>query len=427
MESPEKPKTRSLSTILIGTAIICLLIGGILGFAISSFNTSSQISDLQSNVSTLKNQVSDLQSTNNSTSENVTYANSTLENITYVLGENFSLPQLYNQVNNSIVVVQGIAVEGYDFFGNPEYGGVLGSGFVSNLTGQFVIITNYHVVQGAVNITVTFTDGDTYPANVTGTDPYEDLATLSTKAPQNEYEPLNITSSSTLQVGDPVFAVGNPLGYTGSLTSGIVSALSRTVIVSWSSYAIADCIQTTTPINPGNSGGPLLNYQGEVVGITSYTATYEGEAAQGLGLAIPSSTILREAPSLITNGSYTSHPWLGASGADVDPEIAQAMNTTVTYGWLISQVTSGGPADTAGLRGGTTQFLDLNVNVGSYVTIGGDIITAINGTRITGQDGLSSYLEEYTLPGQTINVTVVRNNQTINIAVKLGTRPPPSA
>ncbi|MGD0979202.1 MAG: trypsin-like peptidase domain-containing protein [Candidatus Bathyarchaeia archaeon] len=426
MESPEKPKTRSLSTILIGTAVICLLIGGILGYAISSFDTSSQISGIQSNVSTLEKEVSDIQSTNNSTSGNVTYANSTYENVTYVLGDNVSLPQLYNQVKDSIVMVQGIIVAGYDFFGNPSYEGVEGSGFVSNMTGQFVIITNYHVVQDAVNITVTFTDGNTYPANVTGTDPYADLATLSTKAPQNEYEPLNITSSSTLQVGDPVFAVGNPLGYTGSLTSGIVSALGRTVSVSWSSYSIADCIQTTTPINPGNSGGPLLNYAGEVVGITSYTAlTSQGVAAQGLGLAIPSSAILRETPSLIANGSYNDHPWLGASGSDVDFDTAQAMNTNVTYGWLISQVTSGGPANTAGLRGGTTQFLDLSS--GTYVTIEGDIITAINSRRITNGDALSSYLEELTQPGQTINVTVVRNNQTINIAVKLGTRPLPSA
>lgn len=425
MESPERPKTRSLSTILIGTAIICLLIGGILGYAISSFNTSSQISSLQSKVSTLEKQVSDIQSTNNSTSENVTYANSTYENVTYILGDNVSLPQLYNQVKGSIVMVQGIIVAGYDFFGNPSYGGVEGSGFVSNMTGQFAIITNYHVVQDALNITVTFTDGNTYPANVTGTDPYADLATLSTKAPQNEYEPLNITSSSTLQVGDPVFAVGNPLGYTGSLTSGIVSALGRTVSVSWSSYTIADCIQTTTPINPGNSGGPLLNYAGEVVGITSYTAlTSQGVAAQGLGLAIPSSAILRETPSLVANGSYNSHPWLGASGTDMDFDTAQAMNTNVTYGWLISQVTSAGPADTAGLRGGTTQFLDLSS--GTYVTIGGDIITAINSTRITNGDALSSYLEEHTQPSQTIDVTAVRNNQTINIAVELGTRPPPS-
>ncbi len=412
MELPEKPRKSSLSTVLIGAVIICLLIGGIIGYALSSMVFSSQISSLQDQLSSVENTVSILQST-----QNASY-----ENNTFWLGDNVSLSQLYDQVKNSVVMVQGIVLEGYDFFGNPSYAGVEGSGFVSNLTGQFAIITNYHVVQGAINITVTFTDGDIYRANVTGTDPYADLATLSTKAPQNEYEPLNITSSSTLQVGDLAFAVGNPLGYTGSLTSGIVSALGRTVSVSWSSYEIADCIQITTPINPGNSGGPLLNYQGEVIGITSYTAlTSQGVAAQGLGLAIPSSTILREAPSLITNGSYTSHPWLGASGTDMDFVTAQAMNTTVTYGWLISQVTSGGPADNAGLRRGTIQFLDLSS--GTYVTIGGDIITAINGTKIRGQDDLSSYLEEYTSPGQTINVTVVRNNQTINIAIKLGTRP----
>jgi S1-C subfamily serine protease len=426
VESSEKTKAHSLSMILMGTAIICLLIGGILGYAISSFDTSSQISGLQSNVSTLQKQVSDLQPTNNSTSGNVTYANYTYENVTYVLGGNVSLPQLYNQVRDSIVMVQGIVLAGYDFFGNPSYGGVEGSGFVSNRTGQFVIITNYHVVQDALNITVTFTDGNTYAANVTGRDPYEDLAVLSTKAPQNEYEPLNITSSSKLQVGDPVFAVGNPLGYTGSLTSGIVSALGRTVSVSWSSYSIADCIQTTTPINPGNSGGPLLNYAGEVVGITSYTAlTSQGVAAQGLGLAIPSSAILRETPSLIANGSYTGHPWLGASGTNMDFDIAQAMNTNVTYGWLISQVTSGGPTDTSGLKGGSTQFLDISA--GTYVMMGGDIITAINNTKITNGDALSSFLEEFTQPGQTINVMAIRNNQTINAAIKLGTRPPPSA
>jgi len=442
-QPPEKPKTRSLTAVLIGTAIICLLIGGILGYAITSFNTSSQISTLQSQASTLQNQVTsdnstinslsskvtnlqnqvtDLEPTQNSSSSNGTVENVTYENETYVLGENVSLSQLYDQVKNSIVMVQGIALEGYDFFGNPLYEEVEGSGFVSNLTGQFAIITNYHVVQDAVNVTVTFTDGNTYPANVTGTDLYSDLATLSTKAPQSEYQPLTIISSSTLEVGDPVFAVGNPLGLTGTMTSGIVSALHRSVTVDWTSYAIADCIQTSAPINPGNSGGPLLNYAGEVVGITSYTATYNGVAAQGLGLAIPSSSILREAPSLIVNGSYNSHPYLGADGIDMDYETAQAMNTTVTYGWLIGQVTSGGPAATAGLEGGTTQ-VDI---LGTTETIGGDIIIAINGTRITNGDALSSYLEENTLPGQTINVTVVRNNQNINIAVKLGTRPPPT-
>jgi S1-C subfamily serine protease len=374
--------------------------GGLLGYSIGNSTISARISDLQNQLSTLQEQILNLNSTQNITNQNNTY----------FLGDNVSLPQLYEQVKDSVVVVQGVIVL-YDFFGRPyAYSKVEGSGFVSNLTGQFVVITNYHVVQGAINITVTFTDGDAYAANVTGSDPYADLAVLSANAPQYEYKPLRITSSSTLKVGDPVIAVGNPLGLTGSMTSGIVSALGRTVSVSWSSYDIADCIQTTAPINPGNSGGPLLNYQGEVVGITSYTAiTSQGVAAQGLGLAIPSSTILRETEALITNGSYNSHPWLGISGTDMTFEIAQTMNTNVTYGVLITQVTNGGPADKASLKGD-------------------DIIIAINATyiamRIRSMDDLSTFLEEYTSPYQTVNVTIVRNSLTL--PVELGTRPPPT-
>jgi S1-C subfamily serine protease len=419
LELPEKPKAPHLFAVLIATVIISVLIGGLFGYGISSLTTSNQINSLQSEVSTLNKQVTGLQSTQDPSSDNVTYANNT-----YVLGDNVSLSQLYKQVKDSVVMVQGILVQ-YDFFGNPYYSGVEGSGFVSNLTGQPVIITNYHVVESAINVTVTFADGDTYAANVTGTDPYADLAVLSAKAPQYEYKPLGITSSSTLNVGDPVFAVGNPLGYTGSMTSGIVSALGRTVSVSWSNYAIADCIQTTTPINPGNSGGPLLNYQGEVVGITSYVAvTSQGVAAQGLGLAIPSSMILRETESLITNGSYGSHPWLGTSGISMDYAIAQAMSTNVTYGMLIVQVTGGGPADKAGLQGGANPFQDPAY--GTSVTIGGDIVTAINNMRIKNTDDLSTYLEESTSPGQTISIIVVRNNENLTLSLTLGTRPPPT-
>ena len=402
MENTQKSKTTGFSTVLITIIIIVsLMAGGLVGYSISNSTTSAKIDDLQNQLSTLQEQILNLQSTQNITNENNTY----------FLGDNVSLSQLYEQVKNSVVVVQGVIVQ-YDFWGRPYYSEVEGSGFVSNLTGQSVIITNYHVVQDAINITVTFTDGDTYAATVTGSDPYVDLAVLSANAPQYEYKPLKITSSSTLKVGDPVIAVGTPLGLTGSITSGIVSALGRTVSVSWSSYAIADCIQTTAPINPGNSGGPLLNYRGEVVGITSYTAiTSQGVAAQGLGLAIPSSTILREIEALITNGSYNSHPWLGISGTDMTFEIAQAMNTNVTYGVLITQVTSGGPADKAGLKGD-------------------DIIIAINATyiamRIRSMDDLSTFLEEYTLPLQTVNVTMVRNNQTMTFPVELGTRPPPT-
>jgi S1-C subfamily serine protease len=422
MELPERQKTRRLSTVLIGTAIICLLIGGIFGYAISSLNTSTQISDLQGHLSTLENQVSDLQSTYNSSSGNVTYVDPIYENTTYVLGDNFSLPQLYEQVKGSVVVVQGTTVTAYYYpWGQPyyEYGEVQGSGFVYNFTGQFVIVTNYHVVDGVSNITITFIDGDAYTAKVIGSDPYADLAVLTSNASQDEYKALSITSSSTLSVGDPVLAIGTPYGLAGTVTSGIVSALGRTITESTTGgYVIADCIQTTTPINPGNSGGPLLNYEGEVIGITTAIVT----SSQGLGFAIPSNTILREIQSLITNGSYSSHPSLGAYGTDMTFGIAQAMKTNVTYGWLITQVTSGGPADKAGLRGGTT----LAQIAGNSVTIGGDIVIAINGTRITNMDDLSTYLEEYTLPGQTISVTLMRNNETLALSVRLDLRPPPT-
>ncbi len=438
MELPEKPKMSRLATALIATAIICLLVGGIVGYGISSFTVSSQIGGLQGRISTLEEQVSDLQSTTNVSSQigdlqgristleeqvsdlqsaiNSSSQNITCENITYVLGENFSLSQLYEQVRSSVVVVQGIIVQ-YDFFGRPYYSEVQGSGFVSNMTGQFVIITNYHVVDGATNITATFINGDTYEANVTGSDPYADLAVLSANAPEYEYKPLTITSSSTLRVGEPVLAIGNPYGLAGSVTSGIVSALGRTITESTAGgYDIADCIQTTTPINPGNSGGPLLNYQGEVVGITTAIVSN----SQGLGFAIPSSSILREIEPLITNGSYNNHPWIGASGTDMTLGIGQAIGTNITYGWLIAQVTNGGPADKAGLRGGTTQ---VQVD-GSLVTIGGDIVVAINGTRIRNMDDLSTYLEEYTSAGQTITIVLVRNNETLTLSAELGTRPP---
>jgi 2-alkenal reductase len=278
-----------------------------------------------------------------------------------------------------------------------------------------VIITNYHVIENTINVTVTFINGNGYAATVLGSDPYADLAVLSTDAPQSEFKPLKIASSSTLKVGDVVVAVGNPYGLAGSMSIGIVSALGRTIIEEAGGYPIANVIQTTAPLNPGNSGGPLLNLLGQVVGITTAIVS----DSQGLGFAIPSNTILREIASLVTTGSYNKHPWLGASGIDMTYEIAKAMGTNVTYGWLITQVVSGGPAANAGLKGGMKQVLIS----GKYVTVGGDILIAINGTRITSIDALSTYLEENTLPGQTIEVTIVRENQTMDVTVTLGTRP----
>jgi S1-C subfamily serine protease len=414
MELNEKQKNSPAFRVLLGVVIICLLAGGVIGYAMSSLATSSQIDSLNNNVSSLQNQVSNLQSKLDSLSQNTTYTDIDSENTTYLLGDNVSLSNLYDQVKNSVVVVEGSIVQ--YVFGQPYYSTVQGSGFVYNATSEIVIVTNNHVVDGTTNITVTFIDGNTYLATVVGKDAYADLAVLSTNASQDEYKPLTVTSSSTLEVGDPVLAVGSPYGLAGTVTSGIVSALGRTITESTTNgYVIADCIQTTTPINPGNSGGPLLNYHGEVVGITTAIVT----SSVGLGFAIPSSTILREVAYLISNGSYIYHPWLGASGTDMTYWIAQAMNTNVTYGWLIEQVTSGGPAANAGLRGGTVQ----TAIQGQYVLTGGDIIIGINGAKITNLDAMSSYLEENTLPSQSINLTVVRNNQVLTMPLQLQVRP----
>ena len=327
------------------------------------------------------------------------------------------LAALYDGIKGSVVVVRGIVVQ-LTILG-PLYTLIQGSGFVCNFTGDMVIVTNHHVVASALNITVTFENGNAYPATLLGSDPYADLAVLSTEAPLSEYGPLEIANSSTLRVGDPVMAVGNPFGLAGTMTTGIVSQLGRTITAEAAGgYPLANIIQITAPINPGNSGGPLLNLQGQVVGVTTAIVP----DSQGVGFAVPSNAILREIESLVKEGSYNRHPWLGVLGVDMTYEISEAMGTNVTYGWLIAQVVSGGPAEQAGLRGGTEQV----VVTGRQVVIGGDVIIAIDGVRILDIDGLSTYLEENAVPGQTIEVTIVRKNQQVSVSVELGTRPPPA-
>ena len=389
---------RFSTTVLVTAIVLSLFAGGLLGYYVSYPTISQRIDNLQSQLS-------------NNPSQNVTYFSGS--NITYILDENVSLSQLYKQVEDSVVIIRGLLVQ-YDFFGRPYYSQVQGSGFVYSSASRMVIVTNYHVVENAINITITFADGDAYAATTLGYDPYADLATLSTGAPQALLHPLQIVNSSTLQVGDPVIAIGTPYGLAGSMTVGIISALGRTMTeTETGGYPIASVIQTSTAINPGNSGGPLLNYHGQVIGIT--TAIISN--SQGLGFAIPSNSILREIESLVVNGSYEQHPSLGATGTDMTYEIAQAMGTNVTYGWLVATA----PSDT-GLHGGTSQ----TAIAGTLVTIGGDIITSINGKRITSLDDLSSYLEENTLPNEIITVGIVRNNEPMNISVTLGKRALPS-
>jgi len=367
------------SAFLILIFVAGLMVGGIA----SCYITFREINSLNNEVSNLRSQVSKLWGIRPEViNQSITiYQNST------------ALAELYERVENSVVLIVGTTSEGT----------VQGSGFVYNFSGTMVVITNYHVIHGTTSLSVTFSNRNGYAAAVNGTDPYADLAVLLVDAPEDEFTPLEVVSSSTLRVGDPVIAIGNPYGLFGSMTTGVVSALGRTITEEYTGgFGIANIIQASTPINPGNSGGPLLNFDGKVVGITTAIVT----DSQGLGFAIPSSTLLNEVFSLVTYGTYEGHSYLGLKGIDMDYETAQEMGVNVTYGWRVVEVMPGEPSATAGVR----------VN---------DIIVGINGTSIRNGDDMASYLEEYTLPGQTVILNVRRGSQTRDIPVTLGSRPSP--
>jgi len=318
--------------------------------------------------------------------------------LTGLLGEfnetsvgNISLSQLYGEVKDSVVLIRAETAQG----------SVAGSGFVFNYSGQMVVNTNFHVIEDATSIAVTFTNGRAYSANVLGSDPYVDIAILEVNAPPEEFIPLTIGSSSLLKVGDLVIAVGNPYELVGSMTTGIVSQLGRAVPEDQAGgYSIAAVIQISAPINPGNSGGPLLNSKGQVVGITFAII----ESSYGVGFAIPSDTISREIAWLV-RGDIFPHSWVGVTGTDMTYQLAQEIGTTTTYGWYIVEVLFPGPGFQAGLQSG-------------------DIILGINGTKVISGDDISRYLEEYTAPDQTILIRVERNGSEIIISLELGTRPP---
>ena len=324
--------------------------------------------------------------------------------------------QIYAETNESIVTLQGVLTSGNNL-GQPDES-VLGSGFVVNSSNNYYIVTNYHVAGSTVNLTVTFADGTSYSAKVIGSDPYSDLAVVSASSvPLSEYHPLSIVSSSTLQVGQYVVAIGNPFGLARSMTFGIISQLGRTLQdPTAGNFSIANAIQFSAPINPGNSGGVLVDANGYVVGIT--TAVVSG--SQGVGFAIPSDTIIREIPYLISTGSYNFHSYLGISGVDMSYQLGKAAGTNFTYGVLLESLVQGGPAAKAGLKIGS-QVVTID---GQQYVVGGDIIISINGTKIVDNDALATYLAESTIAGQTIVVGIIRNGAPMSVTVALGARPP---
>ncbi len=322
---------------------------------------------------------------------------------------------VYQSSRNSVVTVQGSQVT--TAVSGQQTSTVLGSGFVVTSSNRNYIITNFHVVDRVTDLTVTFANGDAYLGRVVGSDPYSDLAVVSVEnSPSSEFHALTLVSSSSLSVGQSVVAIGAPFGLSGTITMGIISQIGRTIQdPTAGNFSIADAIQITAPINPGNSGGPLLDGSGTVVGIT--TAVVSG--SQGLGFAIPSDTIIRELSYLVSTGGYGMHSFLGIDGVDMSYWIAKASGTNITYGVLVEALVQNGPSAKAGLRVGS----NVEAIEGQQHKIGGDIIISMNGTKILNNDALATYLARYTLPGQTIQVGIIRSGSFITIPITLGARP----
>jgi S1-C subfamily serine protease len=349
-------------------------------------------------------------------------SNATTNAVQITRNNTLTLTDLFGQTQQSVVQVSGALSEDDPFFGTS-----LGSGFIYDNNGH--IITNYHVVAGSDpnDISITFIDGTVYRARVVGTDQYSDLAVLHVEddIPAEKLIPLPLANSSGLLVGQEVVAIGNPFGLSGSMTEGIVSGLNRLIPVyqdpfsnvATPAFSIPDVIQTDAAINPGNSGGPLLNMRGEVVGINSAIFSTTGGFA-GVGFSVPSNTIAKVAPVLIERGFF-EHPWLGVSGIDMTPEIAEAIGLGEPRGFLVIEVAPGGPADGAGIQGGDTP-MQLN---GREIPLGGDVVLAINDRDVRKIDDVLGYLQQATQVGETVTLTVWRDGQIIEIDVTLGARP----
>jgi 2-alkenal reductase len=313
------------------------------------------------------------------------------------------LVRLYEQVSPSVV---NIAVY------NAREGGA-GSGFVIDSSGH--IVTNNHVVEDAEMILVRFADETVVEAELVGADVDSDLAVIRVDVPDDFLKEVRLGDSSALRVGQRAIAVGSPFGFEQTMTTGIVSALDR-VVRQESGYSLLQLIQTDAAINPGSSGGPLLNAQGEVIGVNTLIFSSSGSSA-GVGFAVPVNTVKRVVPSLISTGNYAD-PWLGIRGLSLNPMIAEALDLPVDQGILLQRVATQGPADQAGLRGN-----DRRVEFeGMRLPTGGDILVAINGVEIRDTDDLDVLLAEYSV-GQTVTLDVFRGEEMLRVDVILEERP----
>jgi S1-C subfamily serine protease len=329
-----------------------------------------------------------------------------------------SLNSIFKEVENSVVQITRKVPPSSILPPSPETENAttLGSGFVYDNKGR--IITNNHVVGDAKIVDITLVDGNRYTANVIGTDIFSDIAVIEivenlTEQSSPPLNPLIIGNSSELEVGEQVIAIGNPFGLAGTMTTGIISQTGRLLPDQLTGFSIPNAIQTDTIINPGNSGGPLLNMNGQVIGMNT-----AGLFGSGIGFAIPSNAITRIVPALIEKGNYT-HPWLGLTAATLTSDLAESVEGLETNfkGVLVDSIVKDGPADKAGVNGSITdQYGEKH---------GADIITAVDGHNVIQIEDFISYLEEQKKVGDRITLTIYRNGQFLDLEMTIQERPSP--
>lgn len=321
-----------------------------------------------------------------------------------------ALADLYDQLIPGVVAIKVYVTT------SQGQGQAAGSGFIIDEEGH--IVTNNHVVDDSSFVSVVFFDGTEVQAQIVGTDENSDLAVIKVDQLPEQTYPLPVGDSSLVRVGQWVVAIGNPFELSGTMTIGIVSALGRDIEAGTTPFLIPEAIQTDAAINPGNSGGPLINLQGEVIGVNAQIATGGGVAANaGVGFAIPSNTVRRVAPGLIQNGSF-QWPWLGVQGGSVNLAIQEANNLLTQHGAYIDGVISGGPAGEAGLRGST----DSVTVSGVVVPVGGDVIVEADGQAINDFSDLLVATSRHN-PGEQMQLVVLRDGEAITISVTLEARP----
>ena len=328
--------------------------------------------------------------------------------------DGLTVQEIYERDGPGVVFVAARVSQQTDSpFGFPQAGTATGSGFVLDKDGY--ILTNAHIVDGAREVGVRFTEqGDLVEAELIGSDLSTDLAVLRVDPDESpELKPLDLGDSKEVRVGDPVIAIGNPFGYSRTVTTGIVSALQRQISAP-NDFQIDDVIQTDASINPGNSGGPLIDGRGEVIGINSQIATGGANGSVGIGFAVPINTAKHIIPQLKDDGKV-ERAYVGVTTTTVTEQIAEDVNLPVDQGALIQEVADGGPADDAGLRGGRTQLAD-------GLRVGGDIIVKVDGDEITRNSDVAEAILD-NKPGDEIEIEYFRGEDRRTVEVKLGKRP----